>query len=291
MHQIRRMVRLGDLRRVRRGAFGTSPAPQTPVDHHLELLAATWPLVGDRAVIANWSAALLHGLPVWTADLDTVSVVRASGGHGQRSACVRARLATVPPDHVMLFGELRLTTRDRTTVDEARRLPFDRAVAVVDAALKAGSTQQTLLAASGSLGRAHGIAKAQRAIRFGAAASGSVGESLSRVFLERAGFPSPILQYEVVNQHGEVVAVCDFAWEAEGVIGEFDGAIKYKGVLRPGEPPERALLREKARESAIRDADWIVVRWTFEDLAHPEQLAVRIRNAFGQARRLRRSAA
>jgi hypothetical protein len=45
-------------------------------------------------------------------------------------------------------------------------------------------------------------------------------------------------------------------------------------------------MREKAREQAIRDAGWWVVRWTWKDLAVPKSFRQRIQAAFRAAENL-----
>jgi hypothetical protein len=69
------------------------------------------------------------------------------------------------------------------------------------------------------------------------------------------------------------------------VVGEFDGLIKYGALLRAGDDPSRAVIREKLREDAIRDAGWRVVRWVWSELDPFDAVAARIR------RRLERSSA
>ncbi len=102
-------------------------------------------------------------------------------------------------------------------------------------------------------------------------ASESVGESRSRVYLDRHGLPRPRLQVEIVVD-GRVYRP-DFLWD--NVIGEFDGMVKYTGG---GEATETVMIAEKLREDALRAAGWIVVRWTWADLVDG-RLAQRIRAA------------
>ena len=48
--------------------------------------------------------------------------------------------------------------------------------------------------------------------------------------LAEAGLPLPELQLNVFNDFGAWVARCDFGWEELGVLGEFDGKVKYRGT-------------------------------------------------------------
>jgi len=63
------------------------------------------------------------------------------------------------------------------------------------------------------------------------------------------------------------------------VIGEFDGRVKYSKYLRPGQSASDAVVAEKKREDALRSHGWIVVRWTWADLEHPERLVEKLKRA------------
>jgi hypothetical protein len=72
---------------VRHGAWSES-APADELERHRQLIAGTWPLLGEMAVLSHGSAAVLHGLPVWRPLLERVSVTRASGGTADdRATC------------------------------------------------------------------------------------------------------------------------------------------------------------------------------------------------------------
>ena len=53
----------------------------------------------------------------------------------------------------------------------------------------------------------------------------SAGESLSRVQMFLLNLPEPELQREIHDAAG-LVGIVDFGWE--GVVGEFDGKVKYR---------------------------------------------------------------
>ena len=93
------------------------------------------------------------------------------------------------------------------------------------------------------------------------------------------------LQYEVHDAAGALVGRCDFVWEEQRTLGEFDGRVKYGRLLRPGQRPEDVLWAEKQREDALRDLGWQVVRWTWADLDRGVLLADRLHRAFRRAAR------
>ena len=105
--------------------------------------------------------------------------------------------------------------------------------------------------------------------------------------LHRWKLPPSALQFEIRSETGLLVARTDFAWEADRLVGEFDGRITYGRLLRPGQDPGAAVFEEKLREDAIRDEGWNVVRWGWTDLRRPDRLAARVRRARERAAALR----
>ena len=133
--------------------------------------------------------------------------------------------------------------------------------------------------------RWHGVPQARRVIAFADGRSESVGESYSRIVMQRLDLPRPALQHEVFDQNGYLLGRCDFAWLERRTVGEFDGKVKYGRFRRPGESFEDAVYREKLREDAIRDQGWQLVRWTWDDLRQPRLIADRLARAFARAHR------
>jgi len=280
-----RQVRAGSLVRVRHGGYATELGVDA-TERHLQLVAATWPLLGENAVLSHASAAVLHGLPTWEQDLTKVIVTRPEGGHGRAGTCLHARLGTLEPDQVCQLDGLRVTSLARTAVDRACGLSYERAVATLDAALRAGVQHSELEHIVRLSKRRHGIGIARAALAFADGASESVGESVSRVVIAQVGLPEPALQVEIRDRHGRWVARSDFGWLEQRVVGEFDGRIKYLGDEAS---VADTVIREKAREQAIRDTGWVVVRWTWADLSNPGALRRRVQAAFDHARGLTKS--
>ncbi len=95
----------------------------------------------------------------------------------------------------------------------------------------------------------------------------------------RSGVPAPVTQFPVFL-NGKLVATTDFGWEDAGLVGECDGKVKYGELLRPGEKPEDAVMREKRREGRIREAGYWIVRWGWHEASDPAELARIIRRGF-----------
>jgi hypothetical protein len=155
----------------------------------------------------------------------------------------------------------------------------------LDAALHRGLlSHQFLRARLFDIAGTPGSRSAARAIGFADGRSESVGESRSRVILHRWKLPPSALQLEVQAAAGGFVGRCDFAWEEQRLVGEFDGRIKYGRLLRPGQEAGDAVFEEKRREDAIREEDWGVIRWVWSDLQVPHRLATRVRRALERRR-------
>lgn len=91
--------------------------------------------------------------------------------------------------------------------------------------------------------------------------------------------PIPKLQYEVRDARGSFIGRTDFAWPELGVLGEFDGRVKYDGSLGGPETPADIIMREKEREARLRDAGFNVVRWGWDALMTPSVLERRLHQA------------
>lgn len=260
--ELARLVRAKRLERVRRGAYRVPVTDRrTPEDEHRELLRATWPLFRNPMVVSHASAAILHGLPLPKSQLRRVHVIRpektGSGARTSTHAAVhRIPLAT---SDIIEFDGFRLTSLRRTVIDLVCVLPPHDAVAVVDAALRRGALPEELVA---RLGRRPGGRQGRRVIAFADKRAESRGESVSRWFMAQCGIPTPELQVKVCGGRYR----CDFAWPEIGVVGEFDGAVKYDQLLMPGQTARDAVMAEKQRDSDILRDGWFPVHWTWKDL-------------------------
>jgi hypothetical protein len=287
--EVGRFARSGQWHRVRRGAYVDGQLPTNAVARHALLVAATLASLRRPAVVSHQSAAVLLGLPLWGAPLDRVHVTGRPPASSQVAGPLRCHVAQLRDDEVTSVGGLQVTDVARTALDLARSLPFEPAVVTVDAALHEGLLSRDLLEKrlfdiAGTRGSRH----ASRVVRFADERSGSVGESRSRVVLQELGAPPSALQFEITTAKGAFVARTDFAWEDEGVIGEFDGRIKYGRLLRPGQEAGDAVFEEKRREDAIRDEGYEVVRWTWSDLTVPTRIGERVERARDRGARRRR---
>jgi hypothetical protein len=283
--ELARLTRAGTLLRLRRGAYA-DPADveqNDEADRHRLLIAATVPGLAQDAVLSHLSAAVLHQLPRF-GSLVQVQVTRGSTTSGKRRGYVHIHAAPLAAGEITYLDGRLVTTLARTVVDLARSLPYAEAVAIGDAALRAGLRPEDLLAClERAVGRP-GITQARRVVAFLDPRSETPGESLSRVTLHDLGLDPSHLQYEVYA--GErLVGRADFCWEEQRTLGEFDGRVKYGPALANGRSERDVLWAEKWREDAMRDLGWQFVRWGQLDLQRPRILGDRLLRAFARGTR------
>ena len=203
------------------------------------------------------------GLPrvtSWPKRVELISPARSSG------LIVRHDLTI---EGAVEVAGLNVTSLGRTVVDLGRTEDVRDAVAAADHALHHGLCTRAALEAEfdcldpGVPGRA----MARLVLDLADGRSMSVGESLSRVQMFLQNLPRPQLQVKVVDGEG-VVGYGDFGWR--GVVGEFDGRMKYR-VPEGADPRvvQEVLWREKRREDRIRGAGNKVARWVWTDATAP----------------------
>ena len=280
--EISNEVRRGALHRVRRGAY-TGQDDGDPARAHRRLLDATLALSHPGAVISHGSAAVLHRLPFPPHALDHVHLTRNRQGGGQRRTWVQVHGHPFDAEDVWQVDGLSVTSPARTVVDLACTSKLPDAAAVGDAALRQGTEPDELLEVLGRVGPRRGIASARRTIQLLDPSSESYGESVSRVLMHGRGL-EPLPQVLVFDRRGRFTGRVDFAWPHLGVVGEFDGRVKYGRDLAPDQDPTEVLWDEKVREDLLRELGWLVVRWTWADLRHPEEWLARLVRALERGR-------
>ncbi|KAA8885030.1 hypothetical protein F3087_29715 [Nocardia colli] len=283
--ELRRLIARCGLLRLRPGAYLEAEsyrAMDQEARYHV-LVHATAGHLSAPAVISHQSAAAVHGLPLWGLPLDTVHVTRQRSGGGHRGKHLHVHCAPFEDEDVAEVGSLLVLSPARTIADIARNVGLQQAVAIGDAAARQfGSTRESFCRALTYAARRPGYRAALRAIGMLDGRSESIGESRSRVVLNDLDLPSPELQTTILDDAGRFVARVDFCFDELGIIGEFDGKVKYGSELNPGEDPGRTLYREKLREDRLRDLGWEVARWTWSDLDTPATLDARFRRAIAR---------
>ncbi len=277
--ELRRMHRRGELARIAPGAY-VDPADarlHRRADRHLLQVAAAVPRIAADAVVSHQSAAVLHRLPVWNLPLARVHVTRPRRSGALRTARLHLHTAPLEPDEIEMVDGVAVTAVARTAVDIARTVAFEEAVAVLDAALHRHLVSPaTLAAALDRMTGWPGIPRARRAVEFADPRPMSVGESRSRVAMSQLGVARPVLQWNVLGPGGVVLGTADFGWPEHGIVGEFDGAVKYGRRLRPGRVPADVVVAEKRREDRMRTVLGGFVRWVWAELDDFAEVARRL---------------
>lgn len=279
---LRRMVQQGHLVRMRQGAYASAQSwvDADKVRRHLMLTSAVVRQYDGRLVaVSHTSAALLYGAPDWGHDLTRVHLTSLLGTSERNQAKVVHHRGVVRVGDVSRREGFWVTSPARTALDAACLLPREAAVCLVDWFLHSGlTTRAELDAMFVSMKEWPDTLGLWRVLDLCDGRSESVGETRTRLMVRDQGLPAPELQWVVHDRDGRFVGRVDLAWPEHGLILEFDGRVKYREHLRPGESIEDAVLREKAREDRLREATgFAVIRITWRDLADPVGTCRRIR--------------
>lgn len=291
-------VRRGELLRLRQGVYLAASAwPETADQQHL-MRARAEIAANPEAVLSHGSAALAWSLPTpgferWE---DGAVSVTLPSGRGFRPATGPAvhHVAALPQADVRRDPEgYRLTSVARTAVDLAAGRELPQQLVLLDAAARTlcGSyvsrprrhdymNPALAQAACDELAEA-AIARRRTgllaAIELAQPARESAAESLSAGYFSLAGLPVPEFQPGIPTPIG--IAYPDFLWRGfgareRGVIGECDGAVKYKDA--------QVYIEEKEREQLLRDLDFDVVRWLAKEIMlTPQVVVARVARALG----------
>jgi hypothetical protein len=183
-----RMLREGTVRRILRGVYVASTAPEST-----RLRAAAVGLVaGPHAVAVDRTAAWVHGVDVTRLPVGDPRPVEllTPGRHGRGALGSGRRLSGHDVERI---GSLRVTTPLRTALDLGRLLPPDLALGAMDRLLAAGSfTHVQLLAELPGLAGHRGVGQLRAlAVQVDARSSG-LAESTLRLRWHQARLPTAV---------------------------------------------------------------------------------------------------
>ncbi|MFC0680788.1 hypothetical protein ACFFGH_23405 [Lysobacter korlensis] len=246
-----------------------------PEDQHWIRAVAAANASPSRPVLSHETAALFWGIPR-IRPLPSRIHVLTSRASGSRTEGAFQRHATDDQEvYVVAQQGVRITGVLRTLVDHCSVMPFADAVVALDWALGpegAVTSRSMLRLLTDRLSSPRARPRVLRALEFADPLAGSPGESLSRVVLHQLGFPRPVLQQRFEDRRG-FVGMTDFWWPEHGVIGEFDGAVKYLAPeFAAGAAPAQVLIAEKRRENRLRALGPKIVRWDWRAATHPAEL-------------------
>jgi hypothetical protein len=232
-----------------------------------------------RVALSHTSGAAEHGLRLWKPDLQNVHVTRLDKASGRHQAGVVYHEDSWHPNDLHAKDELLVLGAETCALGSASLTTITSGVVTLDSVfdLDVGD-KESLWAAYAKRERWPFSSKLQITIRLARQGAQSIGESLCRHLMWKQHLPEPRLQFRVYDENGELVGITDFAWPDYGLLGEFDGMIKYGRLLKPGETPGEADEREKKREDLLREiTGWMMIRYIWKNLFQPENTAARTR--------------
>jgi hypothetical protein len=208
-------------------------------------------------------------------------VVARGLSSGHHLAGAKVRRVTLDPRYTVDRRGLLVTTREITVLHVAAEGPLPDALVTVDAALRDGVALEAVLRAGGECAPSRPGRQAEAVLLAGDPAAESALESASRGCLIVAGIPLPLCN--VVIRRGNRWFRVDFLWMEHGVVGESDGAAKY----RDAEAPSEVILREKRRHEQIEEWTFRVARWGWPELGNGARaMLTRVEQAMAVQRRV-----
>ena len=231
--------------------------------------------LSSDVVVSHESALALNGFPLLGRWPERVHVVAPRRERDKVDARVHQHAASLETDEIEIVDGLRVAARRRAAVDAVRRRDLRGATVVLDHGLRTGAfTRPQLEACVAARRGVQGSRRAAASVAFADGRAESPGESLSRAVIHSGGLTRPVLQQRI-PEVGALAGLVDFWWPEFGVVGEFDGDVKYRDAsVRRGRSPEQVVIDEKRREDALRATPGVraVVRWTWADALRGEPL-------------------
>lgn len=268
-----RLVRQGTLTRFRRGAYAFTDewTALDAVGQHNVRANAVMRSLGPAVALSHFSAVARHRLDIWRLPLGKVHVTRLDGGPGRIEGDVVHHEGRVDEADLVVVDGLRTVRPERAALEAGSKVSNEVALALFDAGLRVRAFDY------GALERAF---KAMEhwpfmrhlhiPLRMADARSGSIGESRGMWAFFTLHLPAPIQQFEVRDSSGQLLGIADWAWPKHGVLGEFDGRVKYGRLLRPGQAAGDVVFQEKRREDLLREAtQFAMLRLIWADYDNP----------------------
>lgn len=231
-----------------------------------------------RVVFSHDTAQAIWNLPRFGGWPRDVHILEKPESERRSANRVRVHRQAAAARDVQRWGDFLVTSPSRTLADLIRSSSPIQSVAALDRVLNhelsdpdLQLTKDNITAVLAESPSSRGMALARDALAFSDGASGSPGESASRVVMRRLGFPACRLQVRHPSPiAGTLYFRTDFEWPERKLIGEFDGAGKYlKPEYLKGREPGEVVVEEKRREDALRAEGYAVVRWGWDEVRRP----------------------
>jgi hypothetical protein len=183
---------------------------------------AAWLWSKRRAVVTGVAASAIHGAD-WVDANATVELIYEHT-HAQPPAGIVARNERVADDEMTWLDSMPVTTLARTAFDIGRHQSRNRAVASLDALMRAApfSSDEVLLLVKRYRG-ARGIKALKAALPLVDGGAASPRETWLRLIYIDAGLPKPTTQIPIFDVDGTLLRTVDMGWEKYKVVSEYDG--------------------------------------------------------------------
>ncbi len=261
---IRNAVRSETLRRIRVGTFAFTDTFDLlgRSGQHAVLARSAYDKFPEGSVaLSSHSAATIHGIETYDADLRVVHLTRLAGGGGRLESGIVHHDASPAPDELELVDDRLVVSPARAVWEVACTATRRGALVVMDSGLHQGLILPEHHADhAGRYRRWPGARVARLMARVADGGAENPGETLFRFACLDARLPRPETQMVIVDLDGVFVARTDLGWELYRHLAEFDGLRKYWRDLRAGEDASDVVVREKIREDRIRSLDYGVSR-------------------------------
>ncbi|MDF1602576.1 type IV toxin-antitoxin system AbiEi family antitoxin domain-containing protein [Nocardioides sp. YIM 152315] len=279
---VARAMRSRTWHRIRRGyyTFLDEWTGLDPVGRHAATARAVAHSLGDAVALSHVSGLVVHGADIWGCDLSRIHVTRLDGGAGRVEGDVVHHEGRCIEGDVVESGGLSVLLPERCAIETASRTTNEVALVIFDGVLRAGHVDHDGLFRRFELMEHWPYTQHLHVpVRMADARAASVGESRGRWLFRCCGLPAPVLQYDVRSASGALLGTSDWAWPDHGLLGEFDGKVKYGRLLKPGETAADAVFREKVREDQLREATGMsMVRLVWRDYDAPQATGERVRS-------------
>jgi hypothetical protein len=201
------------------------PNVHAPRGHQLTLhdrAAGAWLWSKRRAIVTGVAASAMHGAE-WVDAAVPIELIYPHT-HPYPPAGIAARNERIADDEITRVDGIPVTTLARTAFDLGRYQTRDRAVARLDALMRAAafSPDEVLFLAKRYRG-ARGVKLLKEALSLVDGGAASPRETWLRLIYIDGGLPKPTTQIPIFDTDGTLLRTVDMGWENFKVLSEYDG--------------------------------------------------------------------
>lgn len=287
---LQRALRDGWLVRIRTGAYTFADVwePADDFEKHRMRAHAAQRSHAVPVALSHTSAAVEHGLRLFEPDLSRIHLTCLDQPLGRTTGDIVYHRGVCSDRDLVLVGDHLSVSPVRAALEAASLSHVAGGLVILDSLLhlELGTLDDLRIGFEEMTGHPNSRSL-QIIVRLTRPGAQSVGETLARHRMWRDHLPEPELQFEVRDQWGRLLGISDFAWPEYGLLGEFDGMVKYGRLRKWGETAGQAVEREKKREDRLREeTGWLMVRLIWAELFQPGHVGRKIRRQLERGRTL-----